>query len=668
MPRTDSPADHRRIGFPDHRFSPSASRRSVARRRATLFSCRVWLTVLVAFYISACGEGTNTDPELRDVTPPGSVTNLFAQRVAGDSVLLRWSAPGDDEREGRASYYQIRYDEDYITEAIWESATPVPDVPMPSEPGIVERVRIGNLESKRWRFALRAADEEMNWSALSNVAEASLDTISPAAITDLEVLSVGASSVTLTWTATGDDGNEGRAQSYDIRHSPHEIDELFDYTTRVNEAPPPADPGVREIFEISGLVPETPYYFAIFVEDDGGNPSTLSNVVFTGTYQDTIPPASVIDLALEFVGGRSASFRWTAPGNNGDQGQATEYDLRFSLDPISVENWDSATRCADLLAPAEPGTEERFTAIGLDPDRTYHFALRTLDRRGNVSELSNAVSATTQSLTLYPIPVGLRIPQAPDWEPDGARIALSIERTGDTQIYFISAHGGDPVKLTDYDRHTSLPRWSPSGDVLAVAIRGPVIPAGPSLALVEPEPGFDPIPISTHVFGWTIRGLTWSPDGTRIAYIIMSGDRLPSSIILSVDVSGLPPDTLFSDASRVTGLDWSPDGQQIVFSCDNAGTYDLWLLPIEGGKLTQLTKDPGEETQPRWSPDGDAIVFVSDRAGNSDLWTVAPSGGDWTPITSGPFDATYPAWSPDGRDIAFVHWDGTSKVAIQCLP
>jgi WD40 repeat protein len=644
MPRTDSPADLCRI---------------------------VLLVFLLALYVSACGEDTHTDPERRDVTPPGSVTNLFAQRVAGDSVLLRWSAPGDDEHEGRASHYQIRYHEDYITEASWESATPVSNVPTPSESGVVERVRIGNLESKLWHFALRAADEEMNWSALSNVANARLDTISPAAITDLEVLSFDASSVTLTWTATGDDGNEGRAQFYDIRHSSHAIDGEFEFfeATLVYGAPTPADPGVRETYEIGGLVPETPYYFAILVVDDARNASTLSNVVLVGTDQDTIPPAPVIDLALEFVGGRSASFRWTAPGNNGDQGQATEYDLRFSLDPITIENWDSATRCTDLQAPAEPGIEERFTATGLDPDQTYHFALRTLDRRGNVSELSNGVSATTQSLTLFPHPVPLTNPQTPDWEPGGARIALSIERIGDTQIYLMSAQGGDPVKITDYDRLASLPRWSPNGDVLAVVTLGAVYPPrGPSVALVEPESGFDPIPISTHVFGWTIRGLSWSPDGTRIAYILMSGDRLPSSKILTVDVSGLPPDTLFSDDSRVTGLDWSPDGQQIVFSCDMAGTYDLWLLPIEGGKPTQITEDPSKETQPRWSPDGDAIVFVSDRAGNSDLWKVAPSGGTWTQITSGPFDATYPAWSPDGRDIAFIHSEGTLRLAIQCLP
>ena len=92
MPRTDSPADLCRI---------------------------VLLVFLLALYVSACGEDTHTDPERRDVTPPGSVTNLFAQRVAGDSVLLRWSAPGDDEHEGRASRYQIRYHEDYITEASW---------------------------------------------------------------------------------------------------------------------------------------------------------------------------------------------------------------------------------------------------------------------------------------------------------------------------------------------------------------------------------------------------------------------------------------------------------------------------------------------------------------------------------------------------------------------
>lgn len=47
----------------------------------------------------------------------------------------------------------------------------------------------------------------------------SADTTPPAKVTDLKVVSVTGSSVTITWTAPGNDGNVGTAVLYDIRYS-----------------------------------------------------------------------------------------------------------------------------------------------------------------------------------------------------------------------------------------------------------------------------------------------------------------------------------------------------------------------------------------------------------------------------------------------------------------
>jgi hypothetical protein len=46
-----------------------------------------------------------------------------------------------------------------------------------------------------------------------------LDTVPPMAVTDLRAASVTDSSVTLVWTAPGDDGDQGTAAQYDIRYS-----------------------------------------------------------------------------------------------------------------------------------------------------------------------------------------------------------------------------------------------------------------------------------------------------------------------------------------------------------------------------------------------------------------------------------------------------------------
>ena len=87
-------------------------------------------------------------------------------------------------------------------------------------------------------------------------------------------------SVTLGWTAPGDDGRIGRAQHYELRYSTSPITASnFSSATLVGGVPPPAPSGSMERFTITGLDLQTFYYFALKSRDDAGNWSALSNVV-----------------------------------------------------------------------------------------------------------------------------------------------------------------------------------------------------------------------------------------------------------------------------------------------------------------------------------------------------------------------------------------------------
>jgi hypothetical protein len=108
--------------------------------------------------------------------------------------------------------------------------------------------------------------------------------------------SPSALSVVLTWTAPGDDGNSGTAAQYDIRYSTSTITDLnWDAATQVTGEPDPQVAGSSESFEVTGLDPNTTYYFAIKVADEVDNWSGLSNVASVTT-ADTEPPAAVADL------------------------------------------------------------------------------------------------------------------------------------------------------------------------------------------------------------------------------------------------------------------------------------------------------------------------------------------------------------------------------------
>jgi hypothetical protein len=88
-------------------------------------------------------------------------------------------------------------------------------------------------------------------------------------------------SVTLRWTAPGDDGAIGRAARYDLRYSLMPITALaFPHATAVPGLPLPKPAGSVETFTVTGLSAGKSYYFALKTVDDAGNWSLVSNAAF----------------------------------------------------------------------------------------------------------------------------------------------------------------------------------------------------------------------------------------------------------------------------------------------------------------------------------------------------------------------------------------------------
>ncbi len=103
----------------------------------------------------------------------------------------------------------------------------------------------------------------------------------------LTTVSMEGTSVTLHWTAPGDDGSIGRASSYQIRCSFKNcgVDTLawWGQATLCPGVPYPRPAGYLDSFTIQGLEPDSVYYFAIRAVDDAGNWSEVSNI-YTNAY------------------------------------------------------------------------------------------------------------------------------------------------------------------------------------------------------------------------------------------------------------------------------------------------------------------------------------------------------------------------------------------------
>ncbi len=218
------------------------------------------------------------------------------------------------------------------------------------------------------------------------------DKVPPGAVSDLSADVVSPERVRLQWTAPGNDGTTGTADYYDVRYHTSPItDDNWDEAVKAAGEPTPGPQGTVEAFEIGGLFANTSYYFAVRAGDESGNVAALSNVaaLTMPIAEDVVPPAAITDLRVVSASADSVVLEWTATGNDGYVGTAAGYDLRYSTNPITEDNFESAVRVTSVPTPLSAGSVQSATVQPLLPGRTYFMAMKAYDVAGNRSALSN---------------------------------------------------------------------------------------------------------------------------------------------------------------------------------------------------------------------------------------------------------------------------------------
>jgi Tol biopolymer transport system component/DNA-binding winged helix-turn-helix (wHTH) protein len=166
---------------------------------------------------------------------------------------------------------------------------------------------------------------------------------------------------------------------------------------------------------------------------------------------------------------------------------------------------------------------------------------------------------------------------APQFSPDGKRIAFVSERSGHNEIWVCNSDGSSPVQLTSLHGVTT-PRWS--------------------------------------------------PDGRRIAF---DSDAAGGFDIWVIGVDGGKPLRMTTHPANDGDPSWSHDGQWIYFDSARTGEGELqiWKLPADGGEAIQLTWDGGYA--PLESPDGKFLYYQK----GTTLCRVPQGGGQATKVLGG---------------------------------
>src|SRR4030065_2184509 len=79
--------------------------------------------------------GALASAEQADTTAPSAVSNLAASAITHSSVILSWTAPGDDGAVGTSTSYDMRYSTSLINESNFSSSNQVTGVRWPKTRG-----------------------------------------------------------------------------------------------------------------------------------------------------------------------------------------------------------------------------------------------------------------------------------------------------------------------------------------------------------------------------------------------------------------------------------------------------------------------------------------------------------------------------------------------------
>lgn len=319
--------------------------------------------------------------ELADRTPPGQITNL-AVEAGEQSLKLTWTTPVADDLDE----FDIRISEAAITEANFAAATKVTagtigDVailPVPSS-GASQTLTVTGLDATKTYFvAMTTKDVNGLVSDVSNSPSGQplvLDNITPGGINDLSVTDVTANSITLSWTAPGDDDATGTVSSYDVKISENPITATnFDAAADAEVTFSPATlvaGGATQAATVTkigsaDLDPETLYYVAVRGVDEKDQKGGIDTASAETEMLDDTPPTGtlVITSSTHQAGVATetddATFSWTG---------LTDAESQITYYVIFDDDEDTTVTAAN--ADVSKGTATTHTETNIAPGTWY---------------------------------------------------------------------------------------------------------------------------------------------------------------------------------------------------------------------------------------------------------------------------------------------------------
>jgi len=120
----------------------------------------------------------------------------------------------------------------------------------------------------------------------------------------------------------------------------------------------------------------------------------------------------------------------------------------------------------------------------------------------------------------------------------------------------------------------------------------------------------------------------------------------------------------FLEVKAAGGANFSPDGTRIAYLSNATGTFQVFLMPAEGGESEQLTDFEDGVSFVRFSPTADVLLFGKAEGGNerTQFYLLDLETRKVTEVTANPEARhDFGAWSSDGKSICFASNERNGK-------
>lgn len=316
----------------------------------------------------------SSTPPANDTTAPAAIKDLTTAEINDTSVILTWTAVGDDDSTGTASEYEVRYNTANITTKNWSKSTKVEGVTKPSASGTKEKLTVKKLKAEtKYYFAIKVSDEKPNTSALSNILSATTkkvgesgDTTPPGKISNLNSsANAGQKSITISWANPKDDD---LVKVLLVRNEKREPTSVNDGTL-VYE-------GTGTSFIDKNIVLNTKYYYKIFAADEVPNYSEGASVSVSASedIKGAVSGSLVVKNFKIESEDKKVKLSWTNP--TADNFDKVVVRRKENIPPKNVSD-------GTLIYE---GKEEKTIDSNVSVGKTYSYSIFAKDKDANYSK------------------------------------------------------------------------------------------------------------------------------------------------------------------------------------------------------------------------------------------------------------------------------------------